>query len=163
MWQQILTAGGILITASMAAAAAEPSACAAIVDATARLACYDRHNAPQAKPEAVEPAAEPPGPGATPAPPVVESERFGAESLPTKAGDPEVPDAIESRISGPFKGWSKDTEFQLDNGQVWRCVNCRDMYHHIESPAVTVKRGFMGNYWLKVEGLNTRASVKRIK
>ncbi len=163
MWQQILTAGGILITASTAAAASEPSACAAIVDATARLACYDRHNAPRATPATVEPAVELPAPSATPALPVVESERFGAESLPTKAGDPEVPDAIESRISGPFTGWGRDTEFKLDNGQIWRCANCRDVYHHIESPAVTVKRGFMGNYWLKVEGLNTQASVKRIK
>ena len=41
-------------------------------------------------------------------------------------------------------------------------MNCRDVYYRAENPAVTVKRGFLGNYWLKVEGLNTQASVKRI-
>ncbi len=163
MWQRILAAGGILITASTTVAASELQACAEIADSAARLACYDRLNAPQATPAAATPAVEAPAPSAAPAPAIVESERFGAETLPDRAGDPAVPDAIQSRISGPFTGWEKDTEFKLDNGQVWRCVNCRNVHYRTESPAVTVKRGFMGNYWLKVEGLNTQASVKRLR
>ncbi len=164
MWQQILVAGGILIAVNGTAIAADASACKAIADPAGRLACYDQLNAPPASPApaapAIKPAAEPAAAAAaTPTP--VETERFGAETLPAKPG--EVPEAIESRISGLFKGWEKDTEFKLDNGQVWRCVNCRDVYYQVENPAVTVKRGFMGNYWLQVEGLNTRATVKRIK
>ncbi|HEY1077827.1 MAG TPA: hypothetical protein VGE51_14140 [Fontimonas sp.] len=172
MWRHILAAGGILFMFH-GAAAAEPADCAAIAEPAARLACYDRLNAPRttpaaapvtvpvtAAPAATLPAASPsPAASATPA---VDAGQFGAETLP-ETPDRKAPDAIESRISGRFEGWSRNTEFTLDNGQVWRCVNCRDVYHRIDNPAVTVKRGFMGNYWLKVEGLNTQATVKRIK
>lgn len=167
MWQRILVAGGILMAVNGATTAAETTACATIAEPAARLACYDRANTPQATTAPAEPAARSAvtpaaPPAAIPAPAVVE-ERFGAETLPAKPSDPEVPEAIQSRISGLFKGWDKNTEFKLDNGQVWRCVNCRDVYYQVENPAVTVKRGFMGNYWLQVDGLNTRATVKRIK
>lgn len=172
MWQRILAAGGILIAVSGTTTAAGANPCAAIAEPAARLACYDRLHAPQATPAPAEPAARPTvepaaATAAIPAPAaVIETERFGAEALPARPSDPDVPDvpeAIESRISGLFKGWEKNSEFKLDNGQVWRCVNCRDVYYQVESPAVTVKRGFLGSYWLQVEGLNTRATVKRIK
>ncbi len=163
MWQRILAAGGILITASTASSASELRDCAAVAEPTARLACYDRLNPPQSEPATAAPAATITAPVASAPPAIVEAERFGAETLPPKAGDPEVPDAIESHISGSFTGWKKDTEFKLDNGQVWRCIDCSETYYRAENPAVTVKRNFVGSYWLKVEGLNTQARVRRIK
>lgn len=158
MWQRLVATGGILIAANGAAFAADTAPCAGIADPAARLACYDRLNAPT--PPAAEPSAATPVATAAPA---ADPQQFGAETLPRQADAATEPDSIQSRISGRFTGWSKDSEFRLDNGQVWRCVDCRDVYHTVDNPAVTVKRNFIGSYWLKIEGLNSQARVKRVK
>ncbi|SFF65628.1 hypothetical protein SAMN04488120_11819 [Fontimonas thermophila] len=134
--------------------------CAALADAQARLACYDAlarsaHVAPDTDPgpapAASVPAADP-------------SDRFGAEDLPPSRSPAENgPDRIESRLTGPLNGWKKGTLFELENGQVWRCIDDREVYWVADRPKVTIRRGFMGNYWLKVEGLNTQARVRRIR
>lgn len=151
--------------------------CASIVDSTARLACYDGLHAP-----ATPAPSDAPPPHATqrPAAPLTTADtppapspraagdpdaRFGAEALPA-ARNPDkadIPERIESRLIGAFEGWSKDSLFTLENGQVWRCMQCNEVYHRAESPAVTIRRSFTGVYWIKVEGLNQQAKVRRIK
>ena len=71
---------------------------------------------------------------------------------------------IESRLIGRFEGWERNSEFALENGQIWRCSECRTIYHRaIESPSVTIRRSFTGVYWLKIEGLNQQAKVRRVR
>ncbi|TJY65126.1 hypothetical protein E4T66_02560 [Sinimarinibacterium sp. CAU 1509] len=147
-----------------------------------RLICYDNAAAAWSEPAAVpvtpsspmpiaqtvsptpqEPASAPP-PATAPAPaaPIAD---FGAESLP-KTGvdrDKAPPDEIHSRILGEFRGWEAKTRFELENGQVWECVNCRSVSLLKQNPEVTIRRGFISGYWLKIDGLNTQAPVRRIK
>lgn len=75
----------------------------------------------------------------------------------------EIPDSISSRIAGEFRGWSGDTIFTLENGQVWRQVGSGTAYLRLQSPAVMIERGQMGAFFLRVEGLGSRVKVKRLK
>ncbi len=175
----ILATIAVLLAGPSLAAAETPGLerCAGITDAAERLACYDRlaassatpepPAAPAAQPDPVEPAAhadQTPQPAAAAtvvpeAPPAAAD--FGAETLPQqKAADTE-PRSLRARVPGHFEGWQKNTLFKLDNGQVWRCVDDRSVYYVAEDPEVTIKRGLFGSYWLSVEGLNSRARVRR--
>lgn len=155
------------------AAGADLAACAAIAADGERLACYDTL-AGRAPPSAARAAAPTPtaaaaaAPVASPAPapsasPVDAAARFGAEQLPAQTDPDQGVDLIESTLPGSFKGWNKDSVFELANGQVWRCIECRDVYYVRENPTVTIKRNFLGSYWLKIEGLNQQARVRRVK
>ena len=46
-----------------------------------------------------------------------DTDQFGSERMTQTE---EEADQITSRILGEFKGWSGYTEFQLENGQVWK-------------------------------------------
>jgi hypothetical protein len=126
--------------------------CAVIADAQARLACFD----------ALSTTASAQVPVATPAPDPVE--HFGAENLPQRREQAPAAGHIESRLVGRFDGWQQNTEFVLENGQVWRCSDCRIVhYRSVEAPSVTIRRSFTGVYWLKVEGFKQQAKVRRIR
>ena len=72
------------------------------------------------------------------------------------------PDQLESRIAGAFRGWSGDTIFRLENGQIWRQVGGGRFVVRMEDPRVTIKRGSLGSYFLSVEGYGSRVKVARI-
>jgi lipoprotein-anchoring transpeptidase ErfK/SrfK len=80
------------------------------------------------------------------------------------ADKPEGVEAMESRIAGPFTGWSGKTTFRLQNGQVWQ-QNDDGSYvdREVDSPAVRIVPGRMGVFWMEVEGVNPRVKVKPIK
>ncbi len=73
--------------------------------------------------------------------------------------------AIVSSISGEFRGWDgKGDRFTLDNGQVWEVTDSSTRLSvKLDNPQVTVEPGVLGAWYLKVQGYNTRAPVKRIK
>ena len=74
----------------------------------------------------------------------------------------DVEDApVESRLVGPFKGWSKGTVLTLENGQRWQ-VTDGDLYlgRAEDSPAVSVKPGLFSGWYLQVEGQSPRAKVR---
>ena len=85
-------------------------------------------------------------------------DQFGNERI--AKGD-EEPDQITSRILGEFKGWSGDTEFQLENGQVWKQSSAGLLIMRINNPTVTIKKSFFGTYTLNVEGVNSSIKVRR--
>ena len=85
-------------------------------------------------------------------------DQFGNERI--AQGDAE-PDQITSRILGEFKGWSGDTEFQLENGQVWKQSSAGLLIVRINNPTVTIKKSFFGTYTLNVEGVNSSIKVRR--
>ena len=72
---------------------------------------------------------------------------------------------IISSSSGEFRGWSgAGTRFTLDNGQVWETTDASSrLVVKLTNPGVIIEKGFLGAYYLRVEGYNTRAKVKRIK
>lgn len=88
-----------------------------------------------------------------------ESERmFGNEQL-------ENVRELTARIEGTFKGWDGPTRFRLDNGQVWQTVGSVRFtpISPIPNAQVTITRGALNSYRLKVEGYNRSVQVKRIE
>ena len=85
-------------------------------------------------------------------------DQFGSERI--AQGD-EEPDQITSRILGEFKGWSGYTEFQLENGQVWKQSSEGLLIVRMNNPTVTIKKSFFGTYTLNVEGVNSSIKVRR--
>lgn len=69
---------------------------------------------------------------------------------------------IESRIDGDFEGWSGDTIFKLQNGQIWQQVNYHYRYSYKYSPKVIIFRAGSG-YKMKVDGVSGEVQVKRIR
>lgn len=172
MLRTLLPIGALLLSLPAAAQDSDLARCAAMKDAQARLACYDAlasqppapAGAPAEPVEATPPAVPPAPPPPESAAPASDAGRFGAENLPSKRDSDDVDvDEIESRLVGRFEGWKKGTLFELENGQVWRCVDEREVHGSRDNPKVTIRRNFMGSYWLKVEGLNAQARVRRIR
>ena len=87
-------------------------------------------------------------------------DQFGSERI--AQGDEET-DQITSRILGEFKGWSGYTEFQLENGQVWKQSSEGLLIVRIKNPTVTIKKSFFGTYTLNVEGVNSSIKVRKIQ
>jgi hypothetical protein len=78
--------------------------------------------------------------------------------------DPVSSEGVVSRIAGEFSGWSGDTRFTLENGQVWEQAESGSMRGvSVDSPAITIKPAFMGSWLLKVEGFNKAIRVRRVK
>ncbi len=128
-----------------AAAVAETSdveACRKIDDDVGRLACYD----------SLFGRAEAPNP----------VEDFGSEQLPV-----ERVDRIEARLVGDFTGWTGQTTFALDNGQVWQQTRNYIPDYQPREPIpqakVTITRSFAGSYKMRIEGVKRIVQVKRIE
>ena len=78
-----------------------------------------------------------------------------------KADDKDVR-LMRSRIAGQFNGWTGDTLFRLENGQVWRQrVDGRYTYRSV-SPEVELTKGFFGFWTLTVVETGRRIGVTRL-
>lgn len=90
-------------------------------------------------------------------------------ALPDRPGEVPAKDRMarerfQSRIVGEFIGWTGDTEFELENGMVWRQVGDGTFFiPPVENPVVTIRPGVMSSWVLSVEGYNTSTRVERIK
>ncbi len=84
-------------------------------------------------------------------------------SAPTTRGSrSDCTPAIESSISGDFEGWSGETLFKLDNGQIWEQAEYDYMYTYDYHPDVTIYATSSGCR-MKVEGAEETILVRRIK
>jgi len=71
---------------------------------------------------------------------------------------------IESTIAGTFSGFARGREYRLANGQVWKQVDSASLSGvRGENLAVRIRPGFMGAWWLRVDGYNTQTSVERVR
>ena len=72
---------------------------------------------------------------------------------------------IESTIAGVFNGFAKGRQYTLANGQVWEQVDAASLAGvRRTDPAVKITPSRFGNTWfLKIDGYNTAAPVRRIK
>lgn len=147
---------------------------------SARLACFDRlarrataaleagtslGTPPPAAAAAGVAQAPAPAAGPRPAetPPTASPESdFGLEKARAREAARQV-DSIRSRVPGLFLGWTGDTVFQLENGQVWKQVESGSFGVRLENPEVEISRGWFGGYFLAVEGLNRRVRVERVE
>lgn len=140
----LLTAAADPVPESAPAPAPTPdlASCAAIAEPGARLACYDALTGR---------AAEAPSAG-----------DFG---LPRAQETPEEAPSLSAHIAGPFKEWKKGTRVTLDNGQVWKVMTDSHGYDSTmpDNAEVTITRGFLGAYWMKIHGTNRTLKVKRVQ
>jgi hypothetical protein len=100
------------------------------------------------------PAATSPAPGAATA-----VDDFGLEQEKAQ----QALQSVTANVVGGFQGWSGETVFELDNGQVWEQAGSGRYEYSGEDRAVVIERGFLGSFSLKPEGLNRTVRVKRIK
>lgn len=119
-------------------------------------------------PAAAAPAVAPPPPhpraqaGAAPAP------ATGAAAATSEAvfGKPPAaesePSRIDSRIVGEFHGWTGDTVFRLQNGQVWKQAGPGYFETKLKSPKVVIKKLLIG-YVLQVDGYAKEVFVRRVR
>ncbi len=73
-------------------------------------------------------------------------------------------DPIVARLQGRFDGFAQGRRYTLDNGQVWRQTDSATLTGaSIESPEVRISPSwFFGTWYLRIEGYNTRAKVRRV-
>jgi hypothetical protein len=81
---------------------------------------------------------------------------------PSVSGAGPSGEVIETYIEGDFEGWSGETIFKLDNGQIWQQASYSYTYSYAYRPKVMIYRSG-GEYKMKVEGVGEALAVKRLK
>lgn len=143
----------LLLASTASASDADVLKCRALGDAGARLACYD----------AIPVGAKPAVAAAAPAPGAVRSkeENFGMEA---KKQREEEPTSITSTVAGEFQGWGPGSQIRLANGQVWRIIDGSEaVLPRMRDAKVRIERNMFGTLFLKVEGTNSSAKVRRVQ
>ncbi|MEO8367331.1 MAG: hypothetical protein ABI538_14120 [Pseudoxanthomonas sp.] len=71
---------------------------------------------------------------------------------------------IASILVGEFKGFAKGRKYTLQNGQVWEQIEPASLEGvRRTDPKVTIKPGMFNNWFMRIDGYNTAAKVRRIK
>lgn len=85
--------------------------------------------------------------------------------LPNYPDDDVRGDVISGNIEGSFEGWSgKGTLIKLTNGMIWQLDEKDSFYiEPVNSPAVSIEKGFMGRWYLSVVGHKDKVKVIRIQ
>lgn len=91
----------------------------------------------------------------------VAAESAAAERV-RKTREADLP--VTSALKGEFRGWQAGTVFELENGQRWRVVD-GEYYTsmRLTNPAVTVKPGFLGSWYIRIEGVSVGAKVTLVE
>lgn len=95
--------------------------------------------------------------------------RYTAEdSSALLRNDEEVKKAAEEQeivsvIQQPFNGWSGETIFLLENGQVWKQRYSGRYHYSGSSPEVRITRNFMGFFRMELVESGKTVQVKRVK
>lgn len=89
-----------------------------------------------------------------------------SEATATFGAPPKQPSSttnrIESRIVGDFHGWTGDTTFRLENGQIWKQAGPGYFETNLKNPKVVIKKLMIG-YVLIVDGYSKEVFVRRIQ
>lgn len=70
---------------------------------------------------------------------------------------------VRRRIAGHFTGWSGDTLFTLDNGEVWKQRLPGRYAISLENPEIEIFRNLLGFFELKVVKTGSKIAVTRVK
>ena len=77
--------------------------------------------------------------------------------------EPTVSEPVKAKIQGSFSGWSGNTVFALDNGQVWK-QRAGSFYRHKGSDyKVELKRNFFGGWEMTMISSGKTVLVTRVK
>jgi hypothetical protein len=141
--------------------------CARIAGSSERLACYDSLS------EARKTAAahdwnrsfspdNSHGPAAVAEPAALEPDTASSFGF-DKGHEQSALTEIQSRYDGEFTGWSGNTLFRLENGQVWKQAQGGRATGRATHPTVTIERTALGRYRMNVEGMSESIRVERVK
>ncbi len=73
-------------------------------------------------------------------------------------------EAIESSINGEFRGFGKGRRYTLANGQVWEQTDTATLAGvRRTDPVVSIKPGVLGACFMRIDGYNTAAKVRRVE
>ena len=73
-------------------------------------------------------------------------------------------DPIRSTLVGEFRGFAQGRSYTLANGQVWEQIEpARLEGVRRTDPAITIKPGMLNSWFLRIDGYNTAAKVRRVK
>ena len=126
--------------------------CRALTDIAARVACYDAIPLGAAAPAVAAAAA---APQRTP------EQNFGMEAVKQRESEPA---SIQSTVVGEFDGWGPGSQIRLANGQVWRVIDGSDaVLPRTRDAKVSIERNVFGTLFLKVDGGNSSAKVRRVQ
>ena len=71
---------------------------------------------------------------------------------------------ITSTLVGEFRGFAKGRQYTLANGQVWEQIEpARLDGVRKQDPKVTIKPGLLNVWFLRIDGYNTPAKVRRVR
>jgi len=70
---------------------------------------------------------------------------------------------IRSRVVGKVNGLRHGTRFTLENGQVWQQTEKSNRNYRASNPEVEIRQGFMNSYRMRLEGINARIRVRRVR
>ena len=132
--------------------------CRAVVDAGARLTCYDALPLGAA---AAGGARAPAAAGATPtaAAPTPQG-NFGLPQTAQPGGELKF---IDSQVNGRFEGWNPEQLIELANGQVWRIADGSRAFFEVTNPKVRIERGSFSAFYMVITGTNQAPRVRRVK
>jgi hypothetical protein len=142
-----------LLTASSTAFADDAALlkCRTLSDTAKRVACYD----------AIPVGAAGPGAAAAAAPARTPEQNFGLEAVKQREAQPA---SIRSTVVGDFDGWGPGSQIRLANGQIWRVIDGSDaVLPRTKDAPVTIERNVFGTLFLKVDGGNSSAKVRRVQ
>lgn len=78
-------------------------------------------------------------------------------------GGAETREKFQSQIVGEFTGFGRGQRYTLANGQVWEQTDASTLAGvRLTDPQVTVSPGMMSTWFLRIDGYNTRARVRRV-
>lgn len=88
----------------------------------------------------------------------------GSNGKPVFYADNADREKFETHLVGSFSGWGGNTEFTLNNGQVWRQAESGSYScPTITNPTVTIKPMILGSWLMYVQGCNDSVRVERVK
>ncbi|MFT5451797.1 MAG: hypothetical protein ACI9N9_001283 [Enterobacterales bacterium] len=146
--------------------------CASISRDLKRLSCYD--NIPQ---KTISNHTNIEQQGALNHEPISSTGKTGAASISGNSSKPAATiidnfglktqadkiNTIHSSIVGEFSGWKIKDKITLANGQVWKITGGTKMYYKATNPEITITKGILDSYRIKINGLNKSARVLRVK
>lgn len=142
--------------AAQAAGEADVLRCLDVADGGARLSCYDQaaRQIKQARAAGVVAPAVAAAPAEAPR---VTEQNFG------RTAQAVAPTQLSSHIPGPFAGGNPGARITLANGQVWALGEEVVLTQPLKDAKVTIKPGFLGSYFMQIEGLSFQVKVKRLQ
>ncbi len=72
-------------------------------------------------------------------------------------------EGIRTRVIGEFRGWTGDTVFRLENGQVWKQRLKGRWFYRAESPEVVLRKNTIGFWEMRVVEADRAVGVTRLK